>query len=237
MIVIPMAGLSSRFFKQGYTLPKYMLNVNDITLFEWSVSSFKKYFKSDHFVFIIMQHFNTEEFVLNEIQKMGIVSYDIVILDEVTRGQAETVYKGILKYKNDEELYVFNIDSKLNEFEKLKCLEDVDGYLEVFSGEGEHWSFVLPGEGCKVLKTTEKIRISDLCSNGLYYFKSSKLFISLVEAELKKYNGSEIYIAPLYNHYIDVNKNILYKKVLQQDIEFCGTPQEYADYLNKIKGA
>ncbi|ECR5117115.1 capsular biosynthesis protein, partial [Salmonella enterica] len=34
MIIIPMAGLSSRFFKAGYTKPKYELKAHDKTLFE-----------------------------------------------------------------------------------------------------------------------------------------------------------------------------------------------------------
>ena len=49
MIIIPMAGKSSRFYKAGYTLPKFMLPLNGKTIFEEAVSSFKKYFKTDFF--------------------------------------------------------------------------------------------------------------------------------------------------------------------------------------------
>lgn len=45
-IIIPMAGLSSRFTKAGYILPKYMLYAVDRSLFNVAVSSFEKYFKS-----------------------------------------------------------------------------------------------------------------------------------------------------------------------------------------------
>lgn len=236
MIVIPMAGLSSRFFKEGYLLPKYMLDVNGITLFEWAVSSFSNYYKTDHFVFIILAHYDTESFVREQVEKIGIVSYEIVILNEVTKGQAETVYKGICHYTNDDQLYIFNIDSRLNNFNKVDDLNNIEGYLEVFEGEGEHWSFVLPGRNNEVLKTTEKERISNLCSNGLYYFKSSAQFKHHVEREVEIYAGAEIYIAPLYNYYIQNSQSVIYKKVLKDDIEFCGTPQEYTDYLKKVKG-
>ena len=236
MIVIPMAGLSSRFFKAGYTIPKYMLDLKGQSVFEWSVSSFKKYYKTDHFLFIIFDHFDTKKFVEMEIDKMGIENYSIVVLTEHTKGQADTVYQGIKNMTSDEELFVFNIDSRLNDFEKLVDDSSVDGYLEVFKGEGEHWSFVLPGGNNEVLKTTEKVKISDLCSNGLYYFKSSALFKQKVEDELSKFNGNEIYIAPLYNEYILEKRKILYKVVEFKDIEFCGTPQEYTETLKKIKG-
>lgn len=236
MIVIPMAGLSSRFFKAGYTLPKYMLDLDGKTVFEWSVSSFYQHFKTDHFLFIIFDHFNTKIFVENELLKMGIENYTIVTLKEYTKGQADTVYQGIENLDLDTELYIFNIDSRLNSFEKLKNNDDIDGYLEVFKGEGEHWSFILPGEDKHVLKTTEKERISEFCSNGLYYFKSSKIFSKKVKFALDKFNGNEIYIAPLYNDYIQEKKVITYKEVDLKSIEFCGTPKEYIDTLNRIRG-
>lgn len=53
MIVIPMAGMSSRFFKAGYTQPKYMLEAHGQTLFEHSVNSFAAYFASTPFLFIV----------------------------------------------------------------------------------------------------------------------------------------------------------------------------------------
>ena len=236
MIVIPMAGLSSRFFNEGYKVPKYMLDLEGKTVFEWSVSSFKKYFDSDLFLFIIFNHFDTKSFVENELKKMGIKNYTIIVLDEHTKGQADTVYQGIKDLNIDEEIYIFNIDSRLNKFEKMSDLEGIDGYLEVFSGEGNHWSFVLPGKNNQVLKTTEKHRISNLCSNGLYYFSSLKKFSEKVKSSLEKYDGNEIYIAPLYNDYIVEQYKIKYKLVEFNDIEFCGTPQEYNETLKRIRG-
>ena len=63
MIVIPMAGMSSRFFKAGYDKPKYMLTAHEKTLFEHSVNSFEKYFSKEDFLFIVRDVFETVEFV------------------------------------------------------------------------------------------------------------------------------------------------------------------------------
>ena len=52
MIVIPMAGLSSRFTKAGYDKPKYMLEAFGRSLFWHAVSSFSNYFDSEDFLFI-----------------------------------------------------------------------------------------------------------------------------------------------------------------------------------------
>ena len=63
MIIIPMAGMSSRFFKAGYDKPKYMLSAHGSTLFEHSVNSFKKYFNDTPFLFIVRVCYITTEFV------------------------------------------------------------------------------------------------------------------------------------------------------------------------------
>lgn len=236
MIVIPMAGLSSRFFKAGYTLPKYMLMLGSETVFEWSVKSFESCFETDHFIFVVFDHFETTNFVKEKVTLLGIRSYEIVVLNEHTLGQADTVYQGIKYLNYDDELFIFNIDSRLDNFKKLETRKAIDGYLEVFHGEGEHWSFIRPGLDHNVVETTEKVRISDLCSNGLYYFKSANLFKHYVTIEIEKSSEQEIYIAPLYNAYIQAEQIIKYVEVTLEDIHFCGTPDEYKDMLDKVAG-
>ena len=107
MFVIPMAGLSSRFFKAGYTKPKYQLDLNGESVFAWSVKSFARYFKSDKFVFIYRDVYKTKDFLEVEIKNLGITDYELVCLPEETLGQADTVYQGIKHIKEDKEIYIF----------------------------------------------------------------------------------------------------------------------------------
>ncbi|TOM80696.1 capsular biosynthesis protein, partial [Vibrio parahaemolyticus] len=60
MIIIPMAGMSSRFFKAGYDKPKYMLEAHGKTLFEHSVESFEALFLDTKFLFIVKDVYNTK---------------------------------------------------------------------------------------------------------------------------------------------------------------------------------
>lgn len=226
MIVIPMAGLSSRFFKAGFTQPKYMLPLFEETVFDWAVRTFEKYFDTEEFIFILRDVYDTPTFVKERVQKLGIKSYKIHVLDTETRGQADTVYLA-LKDLLDQEVYIFNIDSKIHNFTKSSFELDVEGYLEVFQGEGEHWSFVLPGENNTVLKTTEKVRISELCSNGLYYFRSSLKYVEYFKKFEKQNATCELYIAPMFNLYIEDNKKIKYVLNPKDNISFCGIPEEY----------
>lgn len=226
MIVIPMAGLSSRFFKAGFTEPKYMLPLHDQTVFDWAVRSFEAYFETEEFLFIVRDVYETPTFVAQHAEQLGIQHYQIHILEQETQGQAETVYLAI-KDLPDQPLYIFNIDSKIFNFQKFPAAERLDGYLEVFEGEGEHWSFVRPGNDYMVLETTEKVRISNLCSNGLYYFRSSQSFAEYFLKFKVQNQGNELYIAPLYNLYIHDNKKIQYLINPLENIAFCGVPDEY----------
>lgn len=231
MFIIPMAGLSSRFFKAGYTKPKYQLEIGNETVFSWSVRSFERYFKTDKFIFIYRDVYDTKSFLQQEIQKLGIVDYQLVCLPKETLGQADTVYQGIVNIPLDDELYIFNIDSRIIDFVKPDWVNECDGYLEVFKGLGDHWSFAEPKQDCSkyVIRTTEKERISDLCSDGLYYFKKKsvfeKLFLNAKENNITSKN--EYYIAPLYNDLIARQAVVYYDLIETNRILFCGTPDEY----------
>lgn len=236
MFIIPMAGLSSRFFKAGYAKPKYQLDLNGETVFAWSVRSFEKYFGTDKFVFIYRDVYDTKTFLEKEVELLGIKDYELVCLPEETLGQADTVYQGIENINTDDEIYIFNIDSKIVDFTKPDWIAECDGYLEVFKGEGDHWSFAEPENenSKKVVRTTEKERISDLCSDGLYYFKKKSVFEKLFLDAKAKGNTSknEYYVAPLYNDLIAQQAVVCYDLIASDKILFCGTPDEYQALLD-----
>jgi len=238
MFIIPMVGKSSRFFKEGYSEPKYKLLINGISVFEHSVRSFERYFSSDKFLFLVRSDYESSDFVEQKAKEMGILNFAIVEFSEETEGQADTVYKGLARAESfatsNEPLYIFNIDTFRPNFEKSSKSVD-DGYLEVFHGEGTHWSFALPGQNGQVLKTTEKDRISNLCSNGLYYFKSSAIFNKAFENSVLKglKAKGEFYIAPLYNFLIENGLKVSYELVPASKIIFCGTPAEYQSILQQ----
>ena len=236
MIVIPMAGLSSRFAKAGYDRPKYMLPLAGKTVFWHSLMSFVRYFSSEKFLFVARDVQNTADFLENEIRNLGIVDYEIIFLDKPTSGQAETVEIGLKKSANfdGENLTVFNIDSFRRGFSypKAEWFQKSCGYLEVFRGEGANWSYVEPVLGADtpmVKRTAEKEPISDLCSNGLYYFAKAEYFLEalMLERKTKTRASGELYIAPLYNYLLEKGLNINYYLINKDETVFCGVPTEY----------
>jgi hypothetical protein len=240
-----MAGLSRRFSEAGYLVPKYMLQAHGHSLFALSLKSFEKYFHEISFLFIVRDILGTVDFVHAEVKKMGIDNYEVVVLTDPTAGQAETVSLGIAKAGLCllEPITIFNIDTfrPYFEFPLEFNLTKIDGYLEVFRGQGDNWSYVKPDPIRKnhVIETAEKVQISDLCCTGLYHFGSVSLFneayaLYLSDEILYKKN-KEHFIAPIYNKLIEKSCNIYFHLINRQQVIFCGVPSEYVDFIeNKI---
>ena len=242
MIVIPMAGISSRFFNAGFTQPKYMLEAQGDTLFAHAVKSFAHYFEQEPFLFIIRDVFGTKAFIEKEVDRLGIKQAHIVTLEDETRGQAETVYLGLQALAaEDGPITIFNIDTFRPGFTFPENIAQWDGYLEVFEGSGDNWSFARPehSNSTKVVETAEKNPISNLCSTGLYYFARTSDFLDAYRQELARpvdtWAKGELYIAPLYNQLIADKLNIHYHLIDRQDVIFCGVPDEYYHFAKGTK--
>lgn len=235
-----MAGLSSRFSKAGFVLPKYMLYVCNRSLFNIAVSSFRKYFDTCDFVFVARDVFDTRTFIETECQQMGIKSHKIVMLEHPTRGQAETVMIGLKEanVSENENILIFNIDTFRPNFTFPSQIGEWDGYLEVFKGSGSNWSYAKTmnnQDDAPVIETAEKQEISNNCSTGIYYFKTVESFLYAYGSGTIDVNGSikELYVAPLYNRLIKSGANIHINVIGRDEVIFCGVPDEYYDYLTK----
>jgi hypothetical protein len=230
IIVVPMAGNSSRFFKNGFIEPKYMLKVLDKSLFYYSVTSFKKYFSDAKFIFICKSDYNTVSFVQSEILKLGISNYEILVLDKTSKGQAETVYIGLNNREDlhDHEVWIFNIDTMRRGLHLPEFNDNVNGALEYFIGHGDSWSFIQTrSDDSSVLLTTEKIRISEKCSTGLYFFKNPDIYCTTYLEYYSDLKDQEHYIAPMYNRIIGRGGIVTAFECQLSEIINFGTPKDY----------
>ncbi len=229
-----MAGMSRRFTEAGYALPKYMLPLRQTTVFAHAVGSFSGLFADTPFLFIARHVAGTEAFLRDECGRLGIADARIVMLEQPTAGQADTVELGLREAGIDEgqPLTIFNIDTFRSRFAfpDADWFRASDGYLEVFRGSGANWSYVGPADDAGeplVARTTEKRPISDLCCDGLYHFARAGDFLSALDRERAGPSLPELYVAPLYNHLIADGRHIHYDVVAEEMITFCGVPAEY----------
>jgi hypothetical protein len=228
MIVIPMAGRSQRFYDAGYDRPKYRLELGGRSVFAHAVASFAAAFATTPFLFIAAAE--AEAFVRAEAQALGVADVEVVSLQAVTAGQAETVERGLDAVGWNGALTIFNIDTFRPGFAfPDEPLAAADGWLEVFRGAGDNWSYVkpAPGGGPWAAETAEKRPISDLCCTGLYHFARAADFRSALAAERAAPQARELYVAPLYNHLIRRGARIGWRLIAPDEVVFCGTPAEY----------
>ena len=206
-VIITMAGLGTRFRRAGYKMPKYMIEAKGKTLFEWSMDSLLGY--NEHvskYIFVVRKEDQSAEFIRKQSQIYGIRETEVLEIDHMTDGQATTCMLAIPHCDPKEPVLIYNIDTYVEPY-GMKY-EDIlgDGHIPCFHAEGEHWSFARLDKDGKVAEVREKVRISDNCTLGAYYFSSAGLYQSLYGeyyADDSRMEKNEKYIAPLYNYMIE----------------------------------
>ncbi len=234
-VIITMAGLGTRFRKAGYQCPKYMIEAKGKTLFEWSMDSLRGY--NDHvskYVFVVRAEDGASEFVRTQCAKYGINDVELVELDYMTDGQATTCMLAMPYCDQEQGIMVYNIDTYVEPYEMKYDDISGDGHIPCFHADGNHWSFARLDENYKVVEVREKVRISDNCTLGAYYFSSARLYKELYEeyyADDSNMEKNEKYIAPLYNFMIEKGMPVTISIVDKKKVHVLGTPEELKLFL------
>lgn len=228
-IVIPMAGRGSRFVEEGYKEPKFLLKIDEKTLLELSIESLP--IKSaNKLIFILLEEHENQWDVSSFIKsKYNNLKLEFIFLKDVTRGQSETVLAAESLIDNEDQLIVYNIDTFFySKTLKANILaKDCDGYIGAFEDNKDKWSFAKTNEDGWVIKTAEKVPISNNALTGMYHFAAGKDFVRVAKNAINRDNRvkNEFYIAPLYNQLIEEGKK--FKLDIVADFVALGTPQDF----------
>ncbi|MCI9599041.1 MAG: hypothetical protein HFI17_00815 [Lachnospiraceae bacterium] len=239
-IIITMAGLGTRFRKAGYEMPKYMIKARGKTLFEWSMDSLLGYHGHvSKYVFVVRREDGAADFIREQSRRYGIQQVEVVEIDHMTDGQATTCMLAIPFCNPEESVLIYNIDTYVEPYE-MKYEEIAgDGHIPCFHAKGDHWSFArLDTEG-RVAEVREKVRISDNCTLGAYYFSSAELYQRMYEeyyADDSRMEKNEKYIAPLYNYMIEKGFSVTISLVDERKVHVLGTPEELQEFLKGEAG-
>ena len=243
-IIITAAGMGSRFLDVGINVPKYLIKANKKTLLEHSLSTLSNLF-DEEFIFIFRNLENEKEIrkiiesCTNDNGKR-IEKYKIININILTKGQAETVLFAKQYLENNDSILIYNIDTFVkngNKHISKKNFENVDGAIFTTKAPGEHWSFAkTENNSNKVIQVTEKIKISDHASIGLYYFKNFSVYEEIIKKFGQKIiqDYKELYIMPIYQYMIDQKMNVVISDVPYRDFIPLGTPSEIFNFDNKF---
>jgi dTDP-glucose pyrophosphorylase len=211
-----------------------LLEAHRKTLLEWSLSSLPLHLSSVVVFVGLKEHedeFNLSEQIRNLYPELN---SKFIFLEQVTRGQAETVYISLAECAMDQPLVIFNIDTFFQSSTLEENLLDTtnDGVLGCFESTENRFSFAaLDAESKYVKDVREKEVISSNALTGLYTFKTAADFKETFEYH-EKHNlttKGEYYIAPMYNYLIESGKRYILDRADKHYI--LGTPAEYEEFL------
>jgi len=240
-IVIPMAGLGSRFPQEIYKKPKPFIPVgrNNEPMIECAIESLGL---SGNYYFIVNKEL-TKSFEIDKIlSKFMVDPYHIISVDSVTEGPACSALLAKEYINNSESLIVTNCD-QIMEWNSLRFrkflqilknhLNYIDGAVVTYNVQTEKNSYVKLDENGYATEFAEKKIISEHSLNGIHYWKEGKLFVSSAEAMIAKNIrvNNEFYIAPTYNELILENRKIVNYSIKNEEHWAVGTPEDLQKYL------
>ena len=237
-ILIPMAGRGSRFEEQGYTDKKPFIDVNGKPMIHRVIENLGMEFDKEYMFILICLQEDFDKYDFTEFEKViGHNSYDVVILDDVTEGAAQTVLTAKHLINDDTPLMTMNSD-QLVEWDVVDLFEDCkrfDALIPCFYGEGNAWSYARTLDNGYVQEVAEKKQISNNATAGYYYWKKGSDFVKYAEQMIKdnsRTNG-EFYVAPVYNWAVRDGKKVGIYMV--DRLYSLGTPEDLQEYLSEVR--
>lgn len=232
-IVIPMAGLGSRFANVGYKLPKPLIDVNGKPMIQVVVENMNI---NAHYIFIAMKQHVDKYDVEKTVKEITCNNYTLHTIDELTEGSACTVLKVRDIIDNDNPMMLANSDQYLewDPYEFLVQSQGVDGLISCFEADHPKWSYAKTDASGIVTEVAEKKVISNLATTGLYYFAKGSQFVRCADSMIAKNirTNNEFYNCPIYNEVIAEGGVV--KTHMCENMSGLGTPEDLDIYLQNF---
>lgn len=88
--------------------------------------------------------------------------------------------------------------------------EGLQGLISVARLPGDKWSFVRLGDDGKAVEVTEKRRISDLASTGIYWFAGGETLLDHADQLIRRGQRSngEFFVMPVFGRYTEAGLGV-----------------------------
>ena len=188
IILIPLGGTGQRFKKAGYLKPKALINVDNKEIIFHLIDNLKI---NDTISYIYIPY-NIEyvKYNFETLLKRRYPNYKFkfMILEEQTRGAAETIYKALQKLYSNQIRYPINHTQMKEMFDKpILCLDSDNFYtndiIKLWNGKNSVFTFLSEDtnpifsylntdKSENILQIVEKEKISNIACTGAYGFES-----------------------------------------------------------------
>jgi dTDP-glucose pyrophosphorylase len=221
-IIIPAAGLGSRFINSEFQNHKPLISWNNKPMLQHVVDNFKR---PDIKISIIKQ------------SKFDFSCPDVEIfnVDNITDGPATTASLVRDSVDPEDQLIITNCDQIIKDWDHDRFIDfakNYDGVLGCFISDKPHNSYITVSNENLVTNVKEKVVISNLASNGVHFWQKAKYFFESYDSMKinKDTTNNEYYVATSYKYLINQNYKIgIY--MFNQHFPV-GTPEQLRKYLD-----
>lgn len=236
-LVIPMAGLGSRFSKAGFDKHKPLIEVGGKTLIRHSIDSLG--LGDDWKVVLICRK---QEGSYKEAVEAEVPEATFVWIDELTSGAAETCLYAQDHIDPDDELIITNCDQFLDwdvdSFLKQSVDSLFNGSVLTYDSTDPKNSFCRSVDG-KIVEIVEKKAISNEALVGLHWWRYGQDFLEPAARMVENFTGDrETYISEVYS---DMVRDGLVKAIpIDGKYWSIGTPEDFyvfKGYLAEYRSA
>ena len=239
-IVIPMAGLGSRFVKAGYKTPKPFIDVAGKPMIQRVLENLK--YPDARYILIAQEkHLKEYKYVFDEMKK----EFDIetIHINILTEGTACTVLFARKYINNNIPLMVANsdqiVDINIANFINDMFERNLDGSILTFIDKYKDpkWSFARVNEEGLVEEVKEKVPISDIATVGIYLWDKGKYYVDSAIDMIARNDrvNNEFYVCPTYNYAIKEGLKIGIYDIEFEQMHGTGTPEDLNLYLDFLK--
>lgn len=239
-LVIPAAGLGSRFRAIGIDTPKPLIPVLDIPMIGWVIANFQLT-PQDEIWIITRKDDQIPTKMETFVSKIKNVIH-FVELDELTDGAATTLQYALDQIPDVEAVLSANSDqfvsSDVSQFIESVRSGNSDGQILTMNATDNKWSYVERDSDGEVINVVEKVAVSDEATVGVYGWKSAmiaKNAINAMKDDGLKVNG-EFYVAPSYTYLLKQGGKISTFCVgdVETDVHGLGTPEDLDLFLLNV---
>jgi dTDP-glucose pyrophosphorylase len=233
-ILIPMSGAGSRFSSQGYQKPKPLIKFHGKTMIENVLTNLGSH--NSFTLCVLKQHYDADPGLFGSL-KNKVADLNLVLIDQMTRGAAETCLLAKEYINPEDNLMIANCDQMMVwdqvHFEKWFNGSQLDGCIFTFWKDDPAYSYVEVDQEGIAIRTAEKQVISNHATTGIYVWASGGDFVDAAQRMIAKdlRVNNEFYVCPVYNENIAAGARIgIYEPEEHWPI---GTPEDLTTYLEK----
>ena len=236
-IVIPMAGLGSRFTNAGCTTPKPFIKVGkaQMPMIECVLQNLSTP-QAKFYLIALKAHLSQEKTLIDKLTHKYNAKF--IGIENLTQGAACSVLYASEFIDNEMPLLIANsdqiIDINIGDFIAQCANHKLDGEILCFVDKSRNpkWSFVRVDSSGLACEVREKEPISDFATSGIYLFSRSSDFVASAKEMImqdERVNG-EFYVAPSYNYAIKNGAKIGIYEISRESMHGIGTPQDLSEY-------